>query len=444
MKMNYPLTKKKLFFAATFAFLTLGFTANAQETGPVSNPTDTIYPIVEQAQSDLAVLKRLKITGYVQADYQKADTAGIASFADGNFGSGINNRMLVRRGRVKFAYDNELSQAVLQLDITEKGVGIKDAYLSLTEPWLKTLAVTGGVMDRPFGNEIAYSSSSLESPERSRIIQTLFPGEKDLGGMISLQAPKTSPWNFIRLDAGYFDGNGAAVETDSKKDFIGHLFLGKASSSEKFKWGIGGSYYNGGFAQVTTNYYTMVKDANGVEGYAKSTVTKGAIAKRQYVGVDAQLSLDWALGITQLRAEYLQGTQPGSSSSNASLTAAMVGDTYSRKFNGYYAYFIQNILQTPVQLVVKYDVYDPNTDVSGNNIGKAVVAGNVKTGAADVKYSTLGLGINYRWNSNVKIMAYYDMVTNETTSLITTPSTLTNLAKDRKDNVFTLRLQYKF
>ncbi|MDP4277985.1 MAG: porin, partial [Bacteroidota bacterium] len=108
-----------------------------------------------------------------------------------------------------------------------------------------------------------------------------------------------------------------------------------------------------------------------------------------------------------------------------------------------YVYLIQNILQSPFQAVVKYDVYDPNTAVSGNEIGKTAT-GAVATGTADIKYSTIGLGLNYNFNSNVRLMAYYDIVKNETTSNIKTASTLSDLSKDRKDNVFTFRIQYKF
>jgi len=442
------------------AFLGLGLSVNAQETNQVAL-SDTLYPVIEQLQSDMAVAKKLKISGYVQVQYQKSDTAGVASMAGGNFGSGIDNRMLVRRGRVKFAYDNENAQAVLQFDITEKGLGIKDAYLSVMEPWFKTAAITGGVFDRPFGYEISYSSSMRESPERSRVFQTLFPGERDLGAKLTLQAPKTSRFNFIKLDMGFFDGNGTNVETDSYKDFIGHLSMTKATRNERLKWGLGASYYRGGFAATTTNVYSL-KTVDGVKAYTKETVKKGDQIKREYLGVDAQLSYDWFLGMTQVRAEYLTGTQPGIAGSSSSLTAANVTsaqtanltsgkvstsnvgvDAYSRKFNGYYVYLIQNILETPLQAVVKYDVYDPNTEVSGNAIGKTVTGG-IATGSTDIKYSTLGLGLNYRWSSNVKVMAYYDMVKNETTSRLGAASTLSDLSKDRKDNVFTLRVQYKF
>ena len=444
-------TKKSTLFAAALVALSIGLPVFAQET--------VNYADFEQLQSDNLLAKKLKITGYVQTQFQKADTAGIASFAGGDFGSGIDNRISVRRGRIKVAYDNQNAQAVIQFDITEKGLGIKDAFFTVLEPWMNTFSLTGGVFDRPFGYEISYSSSSRETPERSRIFQTLFPGERDLGGRLTIQAPKTSNWNFMKLDIGLMDGNGTNVETDSYKDFIGHLSATKTSSDEKFKWGLGASYYKGGFAYTTTNLYTMTN--SGTEkGFMLQTVKKGAQSLRQYLGLDAQLSYDWVLGITQFRGECLMGTQPGTASSSSSLTAANVSsqstvssgvvttsnvgkDVYSRPFAGYYAYLIQNILQTPLQAVVKYDVYDPNTMVSGNEIGSAVTT-SIKTSSADAKYSTLGIGLNYRWNSNVKFMAYYDFVRNEATSNIVKASTLEDLSHDRKDNVFTFRVQYKF
>ncbi len=74
-------------------------------------------------------------------------------------------------------------------------MSIKDAYLRFSAPWLKNaVALKGGVYDRPFGFEISYSSSSRESPERSRIFQVLFPGERDLGFGLELQGPEAIPF----------------------------------------------------------------------------------------------------------------------------------------------------------------------------------------------------------------------------------------------------------
>lgn len=95
-------------------------------------------------------------------------------------------------------------------------------------------------------------------------------------------------------------------------------------------------------------------------------------------------------------------------------------------------------MQSPWQVIAKYDWYDPNTDVTGNEIGTTVVNGLVKTNATDLKYTTIGLGLAYRWDANVKLTAYYDMVTNETSNK------LSGYTKDLKDNSFTLRMQVKF
>lgn len=413
--------------------------------------------VLEKLQSDVSLLSRLKISGYIQSQFQKADTAGIESFAGGNFPAGIDNRFAVRRGRFKIAYDYAFSQYVLQVDVTEKGVGIKDAYVSFTDPWLQCFAVTAGIFDRPFGYEISYSSSSRESPERSRLFQTLFPGERDLGAKFTFQPPKTSRFNFIKLDAGLFNGIGPnAVDFDGYKDFIGHLMINKASKNEKIKIGLGISYYSGGWKQGTKYNYSMNEIAlqpstlgtlgigNAMAFTVDSTGSAiGSKLRREYYGVDAQVSLDFPFGLTQLRGEYIMGTQPGISTSTTS-PSTQPGDAYIRKFNGAYFYWVQNIMQSKFQTVVKYDWYDPNTDVAGNDIGVKVAGKSKATSAADVKYSTLGLGLVYKWNSQVKITAYYDYVMNETTTAIKNASTLKDLSTDRHDNVFTLRVQYKF
>jgi hypothetical protein len=427
--------------------LFLGSQLNAQVLE--EQKIDTIPATVEKVVSDVTILNRLKVSGYMQAQFQKADTAGIESFAGGNFGSTLDNRFAIRRGRVKFAYDYAFSQFVMQIDVTEKGVGIKDAYVSFTDPWLNSFSITAGVMDRPYGYEISYSSSSRESPERSRMFQTLFPGERDLGAKFTFQPPKTSRYNFFKLDAGFYNGSGGTVvDFDGYKDFIGHMMINKNSRNEKLRFGLGLSYYNGGWRQGTKYSYSMntVAGANGdIMAFAVDSVTAavGSKLRREYVGADAQISIDFPFGLTQLRGEYIMGTQPGVAASSTSPNA-QPADAYLRNFNGAYFYWIQNILQSKFQTVVKYDFYDPNTDVSGNDIGVKISGKNKATGAADIKYSTLGLGLVYKWNSQVRITAYYDLVTNETTTAIVNPSTVKDLSTDRHDNVFTLRVQYKF
>lgn len=70
-------------------------------------------------------------------------------------------------------------------------------------------------------------------------------------------------------------------------------------------------------------------------------------------------------------------------------------------------------MDTKHSIVLKYDWYDPNTKVAGTKIGIAAS----KAGKADIAYSTLGLGYMYRMNNNIRLTAYYDLVTNEKTSV---------------------------
>ena len=428
----------KIFFAMAVCFSALT-AVNAQE----QPKEDTLQKTLDNILSDLKVMKRLKVSGYIQAQAQFADSMGIASFAGGNFNANTDKRFSVRRGRIKFVYDNSLSQYVLQFDVTERGMGIKDAYVRFTDPWAKSIHATIGVFDRPFGFEIGYSSSSRESPERGRMSQIIFPRERELGAMLTFQMPKEWKMNFLKIDAGLFNGSGpTAVDFDYQKDFIGRIRIDKVSKSEKFKYGFGVSYYDGGWRQGTSKVYSMDQDSGGTMAFLldRDTANFGAISKRNYMGADIQFSYDFPFGLTTLRAEYIQGSQPGSSSSLASPAVQPTTDNYDRNFDGAYFYFIQDIFQTKHQLVVKYDWFDPNTDVSGDNIGKSAFPATsyMKTGRADFKYTTIGIGWIYRWDSNLKIIAYYDMVTNETSKNVAL------MGKDLSDNVFTLRFQYKF
>ena len=86
-----------------------------------------------------------------------------------------------------------------------------------------------------------------------------------------------------------------------------------------------------------------------------------------------------------------------------------------------------------VRLLLSYNVYDPNSSINGSLIG---VSTNY-TSAADIKFSTWGYGVAWNIEKDLKASIFYDHVRNEKTQL-------TDYQKDRKDDVFTLRLQYKW
>lgn len=470
---------KKLLTKFVFGILTLVPFLQVSAQDIEMNPMDTLTSHVAGIRQELDLIKRLKINGYVQAQWQLADSAGQASFNGGTFAPGDKSRFMIRRGRIRLQYDSQaddrglsLGQVMYQIDFTEKGVRLMDAYVKLSERKLGWFSLTMGLQNRQFGFEVPFSSGLRESPERGRMSQLLFPSERDLGAMLTINPHKFSRLHSLRADVMLVNGNssppvtslrstngsyqllGDVSETDAKKDLIGRLSFNHSNRDETIKFGLGASYYSGGWRIDTVNAFEVAKDTAGVVGFkkvllkddqkAKSIVDRG-YSHREYMGLDGQLSIAWVAGLTTLRAEYIQGTQPGSSSSSASFNSIYTGlsDVYTRPFNGAYFYFLQNIKETPLQAVVKYDWFDPNTDVKGDEIGKSVgktVSGDQlsKTGAGDIKYSTLGVGLVYRWEATTRIMAYYDFVSNETSS------NLSGYTRDIRDNVFTLRLQVRF
>lgn len=395
------------------------------------NPMKQLEQQVNMHDDAIKVLQKLKVSGYIQPQFQygqKDATLGVGTANEKEETS--FNRIGIRRGRIKFTYNEGIASGVFQLDMTEKGVGIKDAYLNLKDPWLGTNALRVGVFDRPFGYEISYSSSRRETPERSTIFQTFFPEERDLGGMLILQSDKTSPFSFLKLQAGLFAGNGIKQETDSRKDFIGHLSANK-DISDVTKVGFGVSYYNGGVYQGTENVFTMQGKGFVLNSDASNV---GQFAKREYFGLDGQLNIISSLGTTQFRGEYLWGTQPGNKWDSKSPNASTLPntDTYIRNFSGGYVILVHDVGTSPFSAVIKYDWYDPNSRIARNEIGQN------ETERGDIAYNTYGVGLLWRITNNVRLQAYYEFVNNEKTE------NLNSYNENLEDNVFTLRLQYRF
>ena len=185
-----------------------------------------------------------------------------------------------------------------------------------------------------------------------------------------------------------------------------------------------------------TEYTTISKDSNETANWIAKDSTqaglKGKGAKRIYYEADAQVTIKSNLGATTLRAEYVFGQQPGTAFTSVSPAFEPKTATYLRQFKGFSIVFVQRIAKTKHEIALKYSCYDPNTKVSGNDLGQGGF------GTTDLKYTDLGLGyINY-FNDHIKFMIYYNIVTNEATTHIN------GYSKDLKDNVLTLRMQVRF
>jgi phosphate-selective porin len=351
---------------------------------------------------------------------------------------------MIRRGRIKFTYENGNVQYVAQLNMTERFVNVSDIYGKITDPFIKWVSLQAGIMNRPFGYDIQYSSADRESPERARYTQLLTPNERDMGAEIIIEAPKKSKLNGLKIVGGLFNGTGLTIPTvnisdiDSKKDFIGRICYYKSLNHDKIKFGVGASNYYG-YERVANNFlYTQVGvNPLGYKEYVLADSTtktiKGSYAKRLYYGVEGLFSIKSVLGTTTIRGEYVFGQQPGSATSNKSPQAATTGATYIRQFDGFYGYFIQRIAKTKHEVVLKYEWFDPNTSVTNDKINSTY-----RFSSADVKYTAIGLGYNCYINDNFKLMLHYNMVTNELSK------NLSGFTRDIPDNIFTARVQIRF
>jgi len=402
---------------------------------------DTVRPIIKRFENII-------ISGYMQPQFQVAESDGAPSFAGGNFSQFSQSRFMLRRARVKVDYliktKENYPRALFsfQIDATERGVIVRDMYVRLFEARKNNFSATAGLFARPFGFEVNLSSSARETPERGRMSQILMPGERDLGVMFSFDPQnKANKLKHFKLDAGFFNGQGVTGTTDfdDHKDFISRLTI-KPYPINSIELSGGLSFLRGGWKNGTKYVYESGIAQNGDKIFVidSSVSNLGRSAPRHYYGADMQFLIHHGWGETELRAEHWFGTQPGTATTtiNPGIIPNNNGiplPTYVRHFNGSFFYFLQNIVNRKHQLLLKYDWYDPNIKVQKLEIGKA----GTNITAADIKFYTLGFGYVYHFSSQLKLIFYYDLVRNEITQF-------SGFTTDLKDNVFTCRLQFRF
>lgn len=401
---------------------------------------DTVRPILKRFEN-------LRFSGYIQPQFQFASSKGAQGYAGGNFSPYTNNRFMLRRARVKLDYLMTSSKSTprglfsFQIDATERGVLVRDMFLKLFENKRDKFNVTMGLFARPFGYEVNLSSAFRETPERGRMSQILMPSERDLGMMLTYEPQHLEKLlDYVKFDIGFFNGQGlsGSAEFDSYKDLISRLFFKPIAIK---KWHISGgvSFLRGGWVNNSFRYYQLRKiSTNDFVFYSDSSIAnKGKLAPRHYFGSDFQLKLTHGWGETEWRAEFWSGKQPGTAFSSSNIGALPTENnlpipTYVRPFNGAFLLFLQNIVNRKHQLMIKYDWYDPNRFVKGNQI--KTTAG---FSAADVKYITLGLGYSYQLNEMTRLILYHDWVKNESANI-------EGYSKDLSDNIITVRFHFRF
>lgn len=296
-----------------------GETAETPDPSEVSSKVESMNETLTEMKNVLDALSRLKISGYIQAQYVEDES----SVDELNSPTSTKNKdqFSIRRARLKFVYTaTPYARFTFNPEVTSSGTSVKDAFVELIEQrtqWKNTL--TTGQFNWPFGYEIAYSSSDRELPERTRVMRTLFPGERDRG----VQLSGTSPNAMFNYKVAVVNGTGTAQSFDfnGDKDFVGR---------------VGGSF---GPLDLGLSAY------EGTDLVATSTTPKGVEFDKTRQGIDFQY-ITPIQGLLA-RGEYITGEEKGAD------------------VEGWYVYLVQNI-GTRHQVALRADEYDPNTDVSDN------------------------------------------------------------------------------
>jgi hypothetical protein len=438
---NHPLSMKYK-FTLLLVLLALSLVTKAQFL------MDMLDTTKEAGKGLVGIYKKfdhLRIGGYIQPQYQAASQNGVKTFEGTDFGANVNNRFMLRRSRVRIDYLHSTGkgsvgvQVVFQFDANERGFTLRDVWGRVFENKYQLFSFTTGMFARPFGFETNLSSSDRESPERGRMNQILMKSERDLGAMVSVDARKKDhPLQFLKVDLGLFNGQGinASGDFDNKKDLIARVALKPKHLGKQWILSAGTSLLSGGLVNNTKYVYSTEMVGGTKKVVVDSSVSNiGRFSPRRYYGADLQLKYQNKVGFTEIRGEFITGTQTGTNSNSETPNALLTGTDgfQQRHFNGAYFYFLQHLGSLKRQLVVKYDWYDPNTDVKGNDIG---AAGSNFT-ATNIQYSTWHFGYVHHLSDNVKLLAFYSLVKNEKTLL-------TGYTGDVNDNVFTCRLQFRF
>ena len=377
----------------------------------VDNHTGKLNALDERVlvnESDLGKLNKIKVSGYIQAQWEAYQT-------DLYKANEPSNTFYIRRARIKFTYEpTDGVKFVLQPDFSTGNLSLKDAYAVVNLPKLPGWTLWAGQFNR-INYEVEYSSSQREVLERSRVIRAIYPGEREIGAKIEYSGMKTPILFQLMAMNGNFTGT-QAKDADSKKDIMARFVYMAKLPSAGIGLDLGINGYIGGTRAKTNKYVSTT------EGILDS-ISVGDYLNKKWFGAEARLFSDF-LGGLAIKAEYVSGVN-----STSSTTALKTDPNKTRNFSGYYIYFVKNI-GNKNQFVAKYDYYDPNTKLSGNAAG------------SDVNYKTWTLAWQYYLNDNIRITLNYEMPQNELSSAVKNQAGVSGV--QLKDNTFGIRIQAKF
>jgi hypothetical protein len=148
--------KLHVFIVSVFFFFLL-FSFGEARGQFLMDMVDTTKELGRGMLSTYRRFDHIRISGYMQPQYQHASSEGAKNYSGGDFQPNSNNRFMLRRGRIRFDYalfspqNDQQVQFVFQFDGTERGVFIRDFWGRFWENKWKLFTVTTGMFAHPFG-----------------------------------------------------------------------------------------------------------------------------------------------------------------------------------------------------------------------------------------------------------------------------------------------------
>jgi hypothetical protein len=257
----------------------------------------------------------------------------------------------------------------------------------------------------------------------------LYPQERDLGAEIEadFQTRYEIPFKFqlAAFNGNYGEGSltNNLREVDNKKDFMLRGVYSFNFPSKGLGIDIGAHTYLGNTAVLQAGIFSDVDNNN-------FTANIGDSFKKRWFGGEMRIFYDF-LGGMSLKGEYISGVISGKKGTVASLVAnsnPSFNFNGIRDFTGFYATWVKNVGKRN-QIAVRYDSWDPNNKLSGNNV----------TIKEDLKYNSWAFSWQYFYDDEVKIVAGYSLPINESSTTVGG-----DFVKDKLDNTFTVRIQAGF
>jgi hypothetical protein len=343
---------------------------------------------VDQKLEALPPTLKLARPGYGLAGFLQVDSPFRQSSEDqinGSTGDLLNqNRIYVRRARLRFYLDRRYGAGALELDAntingpTARVVGA-EASLKLPGPadGPPLLMLTGGLMKTPFGYEIGQSDRDRLFMERSTAEQALFPGEYD--GAVRL----SGGWRFLRYAFAVVNGEPIGERTypgrdpNKWKDLVGRFGMDASPVDVVSFWGgvsalSGHGFHRGATATKDVVQWRDLNDNRTVDP-GELTVIPGSPPTpsfnfdRNAFGGDLGMRLSWpSLGETTVYGEFYlaqnldRGVLPYDPSAP---------DAAKARELGWYVAVTQQLTRWAM-LGARYDFYDPDRDASETRAGR--------------------------------------------------------------------------